>query len=73
MNPIISVKEARKILGSDSIGMTDEQILEVINTLDLLAEDSLKKARIQLRMKRDASDLAELIYDIYQDKKKSSS
>lgn len=70
MNPIISVKEAREILGTDAEGMSDEQILEVINTLDLLAKDALDLAKLQLKRKKGAGELANLIYDIYQDKKK---
>lgn len=71
MNPIISIKEARKLLGKDAVCMTDAQIEDVISTLDLLAKDSLEQARRRLRIKRDATAMAELIYDVYQDKKKS--
>jgi hypothetical protein len=66
---IVSVKEARKILGSDAVGMSDKEIIEVISTLDVIAKDTLETARKQMKMKRDAADLAQLIHDIYQDKK----
>lgn len=69
MNPIISVKEAREILGADAEGMNDEQILEVINTLDLMAKDALQMAKMQLQRKKDATALANLIYDVYKDGK----
>lgn len=68
--PIVTVEEAREILGSDAIRMTDEEIVEVITTLDLLARDALETARNKLRLENDTEDLAQLIYDIYQDKKK---
>lgn len=67
---IISVKEARKILGKVASGMTDEQITETIETLDIIAKDSLQQARDRLKMNRDANEMAHLIYDIYQDKKR---
>ncbi len=66
----VSVEEARNILGDDALSMSDEEIIEVISTLDILAKDALDTARTNLRMKRDARDLANLIYDIYQDKKR---
>ena len=66
--PIISIKEARKILGKDAIGMADDEIANVIETLDILAKDALQKAREKLRIKKDARELAQLIYDIYKDK-----
>lgn len=71
MKPIISVKEARKILGKDADDMTNLEIENVIETLDLLAKDSLQVSKEKLLMKRDARRMAELIYDIYQDKKNS--
>lgn len=70
---IVSVDEARKILGTDAEGLTDEEIITVISTLDILAKDALETVRTKLRMKKDAKALAELIYDIYQEKKSSKS
>jgi hypothetical protein len=72
-NLIISVEEARKILGSAATAMSDEEIIEVISTLDIMAKDALETARYKLHMKKDATDLANLIYDIYQDKKERKS
>jgi hypothetical protein len=72
-NLIISVEEARKILGSAATAMSDEEIIEVISTLDIMAKDALETARNKLHMKKDATDLANLIYDIYQDKKERKS
>ena len=71
--PIVSVKEAREILGKDADSMTDAEILNVINTLDLLAKDDLEQAKRKIRMKKDAKALAELTYDIYKDSKKKNS
>lgn len=67
----VSVAEARDILGKDAEGMTDEQIQDVIITLDLMAKDALESARKALRMKRDTKAMAELIYDIYQDRRRA--
>jgi hypothetical protein len=70
--PIVSLKEAREILGDVADRMSDKELLETINALDLLAKDALEHARREIQIKADARDLAELIYDIYQDKKKSA-
>ena len=72
MKPNVSVMEAREILGSDALHLTDKEIEEIIATLDLLAKNSLEKAKIEIQMKKDAKDLAELIYDIYQEKRRNS-
>lgn len=68
MKPIISVKEARKILGNDADTMSDAEITEVLSTLTLLAKDTLETARLKMLRKRDAKRLAELTYDIYKQK-----
>lgn len=68
--PIISVKEARKILGKDAEKMTDQQIEDTIETLDLLATQAFKQAEEERLRKQDAKKLAELTYDIYKDSKK---
>lgn len=65
---IVSVKEARKILGRMAKDMTDEEITELVDNLDAIAIDALRQAR-EKRMKEDVIAFAELIYDIYQDKK----
>lgn len=41
--PIISVKEARKILGKEAEKMTDNEILKLIDDLDFLASYTIKK------------------------------
>lgn len=69
----ISISEARKLLGSDANSLTDDQIQEIINALSLIARDSLDKAKAEVRRKKDAKELAELIYDIYTNKKRSES
>lgn len=70
VTPVVSLVEARKLLGNDAVGMTDDEILNVINTLDLLAKDAIDHAKKEIRIKKDAKVLAELMYDVYQDKKK---
>lgn len=66
--PILSVQEARKLLGDGAETLTDDQIQEMINTLDLMAKDTLEQVRRKVLMKRDAKDLANIIYDCYKDK-----
>ena len=63
----ITLKEARQILGKDAVGMSDQEIAEVISTLDLLAKDALDRAKRKIRMKKDAKELAEIIYDLYRE------
>ncbi len=60
--PIVSVEEARSILGKDAKVMTDEEVKQVIDNLD-------EMAKLALLRKRDARDLASLIYDIYSERK----
>ena len=60
--PVVSVKEARSLLGEDVVGMSDDEIIEIINTLDLLAKDALQEAKRRASMKKDAKGLAEIIY-----------
>ena len=43
--PAITVKEARKILGKESLSLSDTQILEIINTLTLVARRYLSRSR----------------------------
>lgn len=65
----ITVTEARKILGKDADTMTDTEIEEIIDTLTLMARDTVEKIKHKILLKRDAKMLAELVYDIYTDKK----
>jgi len=69
MDQITTVKEARKLLGKDADSMSDHEIAEVIETLHLIAKDSLDQAKHKFLMHRDALALANLIYDIYQEQK----
>lgn len=48
MKPIITVKEARKLLGKDYDKLSDEKIVEIIEQLHELAKISLDAARQQL-------------------------
>lgn len=71
MDLIISVDEARKILGNDAEKYSDEDIEKIILDLDAMAGCDLKEA-MRLR-EQAASDLARLIYDIYCEKNLNSS
>jgi hypothetical protein len=42
--PAISLGEARKILGKEANGLNDADLLQVINTLTLLAREHLDRA-----------------------------
>ena len=44
MDKIISIKEARKILGKDYDELDDIQIENVINSLSFIAQEMLEKA-----------------------------
>ena len=43
LKPLITVGEARKLLGSDCKHMSDDQVQEVIHTLTLIARKYLQK------------------------------
>ncbi|MFZ1301820.1 MAG: hypothetical protein WAQ27_04595 [Candidatus Microsaccharimonas sp.] len=51
MKPIISVKEARKLLGKEYDSLTDEKVTELVEQLHGLAKVSLDMAREQ-RLKK---------------------
>lgn len=40
---VISIKEARKILGKDAQSLTDDQVIEIIDSLTLVARRNLEK------------------------------
>lgn len=42
-NSLISVKEARKILGTDAKAMSDAEVLEIINQTQFFAKASIDK------------------------------
>jgi len=48
MQPIMSVDEARTIIGDDASGMTDEQVAKLVEDVDRLAEIALSVARKEL-------------------------
>ena len=48
MKPIISVKEARKLLGKEYENLTDEKVAELVEQLHGLAKVSLDMARERL-------------------------
>ena len=69
MKQIITTEEARKILGKDADNMSDKDIEYVIDTLDLLAKDSLEQTRHKMLMRKDSMALANFLYDVYKKKK----
>lgn len=42
IEPIITVKEARKILGKDAHKLSDEELEQLINDLDFIARYAIK-------------------------------
>lgn len=46
LNPLISIKEARKLLGSDSNSLTDDDIMGTIMKLQQLASDILDTIKV---------------------------
>lgn len=66
MDLIISVQEARELLGDEANKMADDEVENLIRDLDVMARYALKEAR---KMREEAAlALARLIYDIYKDK-----
>jgi len=45
MNPIMTVKEARKIMGREAKKLSDHEIEKLINDLDFMAGIALKEAK----------------------------
>jgi len=43
MSTILSVKEARKILGKDAQKLSDEEVAKLIDDLDFLAKHAIKQ------------------------------
>jgi len=52
----MSVKEARKILGSDSLTMSDEDVEEMISTLTEMARMALDVAKDHLLTKKYSNE-----------------
>jgi len=44
---VISIKEARKLLGKEARSLDDNEILEVIKFLSILAQEYLKKKSVK--------------------------
>ena len=40
--PVMTVQEARKLLGDEAKGMTDEEVQKLIDDLDIIAQYSIK-------------------------------
>lgn len=53
MKPIISVKEARKLLGKEAKDMTDEQVIELVDQTHELAKIALEVAKTKRLDKHD--------------------
>lgn len=43
--PLITVKEARKLLGKESRELNDYQVQEIIGLLSLIAQSTIQKSR----------------------------
>ena len=56
MKPIVSVKEARKLLGEDHESMTDEGVAELVEQLHELAKLSLYMAQERLAKDERSKD-----------------
>lgn len=50
--PVISVKEARKLLGKEAQGMDDDQVLEIVVLLTEVARAYLRKKSVKKSNKR---------------------
>lgn len=68
---IMSITEARAILNKTADKMTDDEVADTVRNLDEIAKAAFEDVR-KKRIKQDAAAMAELIYDIYQDKKKQN-
>lgn len=44
--PLISIKEARKLLGKEAKTLSDVEVLEIINDLRFIAKEHLKKKSV---------------------------
>lgn len=45
MKPIISIKEARKLLGKDGQKLSAEEVAKLIDDLDFIAQHAIKKIK----------------------------
>lgn len=70
MEPIMTVREARGLLGKRARTMTDEEVENTVATLTVIAREALQQAQLRRQRKNDAMALAELTYNIYQDKRR---
>lgn len=64
---VMSVKEARNLLGDDGANMGDVEIEELVNNLEILARYALRQSQTEREVQKDAAGLAELIYDCHQE------
>jgi hypothetical protein len=64
---IISVEEAREILGKDGENMSDNEISRIVETLRSIAKQSIEETRRKILMRKDALAMADLTYDIYKE------
>ncbi len=45
-NQVITITEARELLGDESVGMTDEEVQKLIEDFDLIAQYTIKLVQI---------------------------
>ena len=55
--PVMTVKEARELLGDEANGMTDIEIERLIDDLDLIARYALKQARQDILNRNDQQEI----------------
>lgn len=54
-NQVISVKQARELLGDEALRMTDEEIQQLIDDFDMIAQYSIKMVQ-SFKEKDSATD-----------------
>lgn len=69
MSELISINEARKILGKEHEHLTDEQVQELVSNLHVIAKGALKmgrdKAMKEREDRRHLMELASFLYSRY--------
>lgn len=50
--PVITVKEARRLLGKDSKDLNDVEVMEIVNNLHVIAKEYLQKKSVNMSNNR---------------------
>lgn len=51
--PVITLEEARKLLGEDGKGMSDDEVREIIENFDLIAQYIIKLVPAKRKLVKD--------------------